>query len=533
MTNDDERQSEHSGTPPDDANASEQTQGASPNERTAERGAGPIPPQAGWPPAPPGWPPAPGSGTSGQPDWPPAPPSWQSQGWPPAPQGWPNAPQTPPSSPNPSPTQPADSVSSSYEWLVSPRSSQRRRTSRLPLILTLLAAAMIAFAGGMVVDHLTVSAQQQAAQQPLQDFAIYQQALQDIRDHYVGRSTLTDQQLLYGSIKGMVDSLGDTGHSRFLTPQEYQQMTSQLSGHVAGIGILVTETNNQLMVVRVITGSPADKAGVKAGDQIEAVDGASTSGLTFDQLAAKIGGDVGTKVTISVIHAGSTTPVDLSMTRTLVTAPLVDWNVIPGTHIADIALFKFSAGASAQVRQAIVGAQKAGAEAIVLDLRGNPGGRADEARTVASQFLSTGVVYLEEDAAGNRTEVTVDTSQVSTPLPMVMLVDHDTASAAEIVAGALQDAARSKVVGVTTYGTGTVLEPFVLSDGSVVLLGISDWLTPAGHRIFGKGITPDQTVALPTGGQPIDPIDLAGMTVSQLQSSGDAQLLAALKDLSS
>jgi carboxyl-terminal processing protease len=420
------------------------------------------------------------------------------------------------------------------DWLPassSPDSAKRRR-SRLPMIVSVLAAALIAFGGGMVVDHLTVSAQQTQAQAPLKDFAIYEQALQDIRDHYVGRNTLTDQQLLYGSISGLVDSLGDTNHTRFLTAQEYQQMTSQLSGSVAGIGILVSETNGSLTVARVIGGSPAESAGVKAGDTITAVDGVSTAGMTFDQLAAKIRGTIGTKVTISVIHAGTTTPVNLTMIRAQVATPLVDWNIVPGTHVADIALFEFSSGATSQVQLAIAAAKKQGATSIVFDLRGNPGGLADQARTVASEFLSSGVVYIEEDGSGNQTKITVDTSQVSTALPMVVVVDHDTASAAEIVAGALQDSHRAKVVGVTTVGTGTVLEPFVLSDGSVVLLGIADWLTPAGHRIFAKGITPDQTVAMPTGGQVIDPIDLSAMTSAQFQASTDAQLLAAVKAIS-
>jgi carboxyl-terminal processing protease len=399
------------------------------------------------------------------------------------------------------------------------------------VILTVLAAIVLAFAGGMVVDHLAVPSHQEAASQPLKDFAVYEQALQDIRDHYVGRNALTDQQLLYGSISGLVDSLGDTNHTRFLTPQEYQQMTSQLSGKVAGIGILVTDTNGALTIVRVIAGSPAESAGVKAGDQITAVGGVSTAGMTFDQLAAKIRGEIGTKVTISVIHAGTTTPVDISMTRANVTTPLVDWNIVPGTHIADIALFEFSSGAADQIHEAVVAAQKANATSIVLDLRGNPGGLASEAQTVASEFMSTGVIYLEEDASGKRTEVSVDKSRLSTALPMVVLVDHGTASAAEIVAGAMQDSLRAKVIGVTTIGTGTVLQPYQLSDGSVLLLGVADWLTPAGHRIFGKGITPDQTVALPTAGQAIDPIELSTMTGAQLQASGDAQLLAALKAL--
>jgi carboxyl-terminal processing protease len=229
--------------------------------------------------------------------------------------------------------------------------------------------------------------------------------------------------------------------------------------------------------------------------------------------------------------------VDITMTRATVTAPLVDWGMVPGTHIADIALYEFHDGAADQVKQAIEGAKLQGATAIVLDLRGNPGGLADEARSVASEFLSTGNVYLEQDASGNRTPITVDTSWASTEaetagLPMVVLVDHDTASAAEIVAGALQDSLRAKIVGLTTVGTGTVLQAFPLSDGSVVLLGVADWLTPSGHLIFGRGITPDQTVALASGTTPVDPINLSGMTTASLQSSGDAQLLAAIADLS-
>ena len=556
MTIDDERQSEQSGTPPEDETASDQTQRASPAETTAGPTAGPasgptegpVAPQAGgptaptgwpsaqpgWPPAPQGWPPAPqGWPPSPQGWWPPAPQGW----WPPAPQAWPGAPQTPPPSPDSSPTSPADFVFDSAGRLVSPSAPTHRRPNRLPMILSVLAAVMIAFAGGMVVDHLTVSAQQTAQAQPLPDFTVYEQALQDIREHYVGSSSITDQQLLYGSISGMVDALGDTGHSRFLTPQEYQQEMSQLSGTVAGIGVLITQTNGELVVERVIAGSPAAGAGVLAGDQITAVNGTSTSGMTFDQLATLIRGNPGTQVTISVIHPGAATSVDITMTRATVTAPLVDWGMVPGTHIADIALYEFHDGAADQVKQAIEGAKLQGATAIVLDLRGNPGGLADEARSVASEFLSTGNVYLEQDASGNRTPITVDTSWASTEaetagLPMVVLVDHDTASAAEIVAGALQDSLRAKIVGLTTVGTGTVLQAFPLSDGSVVLLGVADWLTPSGHLIFGRGITPDQTVALASGTTPVDPINLSGMTTASLQSSGDAQLLAAIADLS-
>lgn len=415
-----------------------------------------------------------------------------------------------------------------------------RLSRRAPQVVGLISAVMIAFVGGMVVDHLSTSAAQPGPSatarasrtgQPLSNFDVYDQALQIIRDHYVGRSSVTDQQLLYGSISGMVDALGDTGHSRFLTPQQYQQMASELSGKVAGIGIIVGDNNGTLVVARVIGGSPAQKAGVQAGDQIVAVDGTSAAGLTFDQLAALIRGDPGTNVTLSVIHPDSTVSVDLTMTRAVVTAPIVDWGMVPGTKVADIALYEFDSGASVQIQNAIDGATAEGATAIVLDLRDDPGGLADEARKVASEFLASGVVYIEEDSSGKQTDITVDPSQRSTSLPMVVLVDRGTASAAEIVTGAVQDANRARVVGLATVGTGTVLQPFFLSDGSVVLLGIADWLTPAGHRIFGKGITPDEIVALPAGGLAIDPADLGKMTAAQVKASTDTELQAALKDL--
>ena len=150
---------------------------------------------------------------------------------------------------------------------------------------------------------------------------------------------------------------------------------------------------------------------------------------------------------------------------------------------------------------------------------------------MASEFLSSGVVYIQQDANGNDVNENVDTGRTHTSLPLVVLVDHDSASSSEIVAGALQDSGRARVVGEPTYGTGTVLQQFTLSDGSVLILGTAWWLTPDGHRIFGVGIKPDQTVAMSSGAVPIDPTDLGTMTTSQLASSGDAELLAAVGDL--
>ncbi len=462
------------------------------------------------PPAPPVWPP----------QVPPAPPGWQpGPGWQPANQPQPYGTGSVP---------PAGDVVA-------------RRRSRLPAFLAVVAACLISFSGGMVVDHTfypgTVSSSGQPASAPsaasaFPGLALYDEALQIVKDHFVGRASVTDQQLLYGAIAGMVNALGDTGHSTFLTPSQYAAFEASLSADIAGIGVVISGNNSEFTVVKVIAGSPAAAGGMKVGDTITAVGGTSTDGLSIDDLSTIIRGKVGTKVTVTVLHLGSTTPVDITMTRANVTVPLAEWGMIPGTHIADIALAEFSTGAADQLWSDITAAQKAGATSLILDLRGNPGGYASEAQEVASEFLSSGVVYIQQDASGNDTDVKVDTSRPHTNLPLVVLVDHDSASSAEIVAGALQDNNRARIVGVSTFGTATVLQEFKLSDGSVIILGTSWWLTPDGHKIFGVGITPNQTVELAAGTIPIDPTTLPTMTAAQLKASGDADVLAAVADLS-
>ena len=474
------------------------------------------PVQPGWQPVQPGW----QSDQPAQPGWQPVQPAWQ-------------------------PGQPAGDVTS-------------RRPSRLPQALGIVAACLLAFSGGLLTDHYGFPASTTCAPQAQKSTAtsgssaagatqdcsaatpsgssdassLYDQALQIIKKNYVGRSSVTDQQLLYGAISGMVDSLGDTGHSTFLTPQEYAAFEASLSDTLAGIGVMLSDNAGAFTVTKVLTGSPAEAAGVKAGDVITAVDGTTTTGMSMDVLTTKIRGTAGTKVTITVIHTGSTTPVSISITRANITVPLVEWGMVPGTHIADIALAEFSTGAADQLWTDITAAKAAGATSMILDLRGNPGGYAAEAQEVASEFMSSGTVYIQQDANGKNTSVTVDTARAHTTLPLVVLVDHDSASSAEIVAGALQDSHRAlKIVGVATYGTGTVLQAFPLSDGSVIILGTSWWLTPAGHRIFGVGITPDQKVQMPTGIFAADPSTFTSMTAAQFTATQDAQLQAAVNDL--
>lgn len=524
----DDKKQDNSGTPPDETAAGSIP--ATP-ETMPE-----TPPASPWqPPAPSGW------SSSGQSQWgtpptapnqpspwpqqqPPAPPAWQSN------TGWQAGPSW----------QPQSSWGPSYGSMPPVGGATGRRPSRLPTLIVVVAACLLAFSGGLLTDHtvfLDATSNLNGAvgtanpNASIQNASLYSEAVQIVKQNYVGRSSLTDNQLLYGSIAGMVDSLGDTGHSQFLTAAQYAAMQSDLSASIAGIGVILSDDNGAFKINRVITGSPAASGGIQAGDVITAVDGTTTANMNFSELATRIRGAAGTKVTITVIHLGSSTPVDITVTRATITVPLASWGMVPGTHVADISLAEFSTGAADQVQADITEARAAGATSMILDLRGNPGGYANEAQDVASEFLSTGTVYIQQDANGHNTSEKVNTGLTHTNLPLVVLVDHDSASSSEIVAGALQDSGRAKIVGVNTFGTGTVLEPFKLSDGSVIILGTEWWLTPNGHRIFGVGITPDQVVRMQGIAMPTDPTALATMTFSQFSTSTDAQLIAAVADL--
>jgi carboxyl-terminal processing protease len=231
------------------------------------------------------------------------------------------------------------------------------------------------------------------------------------------------------------------------------------------------------------------------------------------------------------MHQGETAQTDITIVRAKISVPSVTWSMLPGTKTAHILISQFASNATAGLVTAINNAQDAGATSIVLDLRNDTGGLLDEATGVTSQFVKQGNVLMVQDAQGKRTPVTVRGGGVALNIPMVVLVNNGTASAAEIVAGALQDHQRATIIGEKTFGTGTVLSTYHLSDGSAILLGTEEWLTPDGRQIWHNGITPDIEVALPSGATPLIPEQETNMTADQLQKSQDAQLLRALQEL--
>jgi carboxyl-terminal processing protease len=419
----------------------------------------------------------------------------------------------------------------------SPAAVRGRRTAIRRVVVGVALVAV--FSAGIGVGRIVTASSGEATATPSPaspgtpagaDFGLIREAWDVLHEKYVGRSDLDDRDLVYGAIDGLTEAVGDTGHTDFMTPEEREQRNESLSGSYVGIGVRIDTTEDGLpRIVGVFGDSPAAKAGLAVDDVIVEVDGKSTVGATIDDVASWIRGEAGTKVTVTVRADGSGPERTLSIERADVPIEPVTWTMVPGSTTGLIRLEQFSTGAADELVEALQAARDTGAERIVLDLRGNPGGYVNEAVGVASQFLTSGLVYVERDAQGNETKHEVSPGGIATELPLVVLVNGDTASSSEIVSGALQDADRAEVVGVTTYGTGTVLGEFALSDGSALRVGTVEWLTPAGRRIWHEGIAPDVSVTMPDGAEALTPDDVRGMTPAAVASMTDTQLLRALE----
>jgi carboxyl-terminal processing protease len=407
--------------------------------------------------------------------------------------------------------------------------SRGRRLAR-PVGLVLLAVMLVAVGAGL--DRAGVlpggPATDPAAASP--QFALIRQAWDLLHQQYVGRSTLDDTQLAYAAIGALADSTGDTGHTSFETPAELAAEQAVLSGRYVGIGVALEPSTGGAVIRLVFDGSPAARAGLRTGDLILAVDGRDVTGLTITKLSGLIGGPAGSSVTLTIRPAAGGPTRQVTVTREPITIPVVEWAMIPGSHLADVRIDQFSDGATKSLVEALRNAKTAGATGVVLDLRGDPGGLVSEAVGVASQFIDAGIVYRERDASGHETDAAVQPGGVALTTPLVMLVDHGTASAAEIVASAIQDARRALIVGQPTFGTGTILAQFSLADGSALRIGTVEWLTRNGRSTWHVGVAPDQVVALGKGEQPVTPVQLKSMS-GPLTKIPDAQLQAGSRHL--
>ncbi len=399
------------------------------------------------------------------------------------------------------------------------------------MLPTILLALLIGFFGGYASAAVGGRSGCPLSGAQCAQFGNFWRAWQLATDKYVDAKAIDPQKMVDGAISGMLASLGDTGHTRYLPASEAKAERESLAGKFEGIGAFISMKDGDLVITAPIDGSPAERAGIRAGDIILRVDGVDVSGLAVDQLTSKVRGPKGTRVTLTVRHVGATEPVDIVVIRDEIKVTSVSWSMLP-QRVAMIHINRFSAGTSDEFKAALAAAQKAGATSIVLDLRNNPGGFVDELIQTADQLLPpNSTVLIEADRAGTRTPRTTGASSVPTTLPLVVLVNENTASAAEILAGALKDDKRAEVIGVNTFGTATVLSLFDLDGGAQVRLGTSQWLTPSGAEVRGKGITPTQRVALNPGVSGLSNKEAAALPLADLLSGQDTQLAAALRAL--
>lgn len=362
-------------------------------------------------------------------------------------------------------------------------------------------------------------------------FRPFWEAWNIVAERYVDPEAVDPQAMTYGAIRGMLDVLGDVGHTRFLTPEERQLEQTGLAGEFAGIGAEVAQDDDgRIVIIAPLEGSPAEAAGIQAGDVIVRINGEPTENMDLTEAILKVRGEPGTEVTLTVIHPGQTELTEITITREEIEIPGASWTMLPG-NVAYIRLNQFSANLHDELVRILEEAEQQNAERYLIDVRNNPGGLVDQVVAVTSEFLPEGIVFIQRSRGGQREEFRVRGGAMVPDAPMVVLSNEGSASAAEIFAGALKDQGRATVVGETTFGTGTVLNTFALSDGSALLLGVAEWLTPNGHLIKGNGIEPDMQVALPPEVQPFSPRRAEGLTQEELLELPDTQFVEGYKRL--
>jgi carboxyl-terminal processing protease len=396
---------------------------------------------------------------------------------------------------------PADSAPAAS----SPRRGRFVAPHRLGLILVAVLAGSALFVGGYSLGAHVATTPGTPTDEETR-FGPFWDVYQLIQNDYAGSPKPTKDQLVQAAIKGMMESLNDPW-SYYQGPTDFQNSLLSVGGQAEGIGVQVqlqpvdanstTSCSNigngcELAVVKPIPGSPAEAAGIKAGDVIAAVNGTSLDGKTIDQATALIKGPKNTSVTISILRG--TTTIQVTIVRNVFSQPQVDTKTLANGQVAYIHVDGVNGPASSQFDLALTAALAAGQRNVIIDLRGNLGGYVADAVKIASEFLPSGTIAYQEDASGNMSEVPATSGGRATneSVHVVVLVDGNTASAAEIIAGALQSHGRAKLIGAKTYGKGVVQEWLPLSNNfGGIHLTVARWLTPDKVWIQGKGLLPD------------------------------------------
>jgi len=320
-------------------------------------------------------------------------------------------------------------------------------------------------------------------------FASVEQTWNIILNDYVEKDKIDVDALSQAAIEGMVEALDDP-YTAYLDAETYQFELGGLEGKFEGIGAEVTIRDGQLMVIAPLAGSPAAEAGIQPGDAILEIDGVSTSDMSLYEAILRVRGPKGTSVSLLILHQDETEPVEIVIVRDVIEVDSVNFEM--RGDIAYINITGFTGQTNEELSLVLEAIDTENASGIILDLRGNPGGGVEAVVNVASRFLDEDeVVFSIRDNEGNLDIIKANSQEVTTDLPMVVLVDGFSASGSEVLAGAFQDNGRATIAGTTTFGKGSVNYLIQLEDGSGLYITYARWLTPNGSLIEGKGIVPD------------------------------------------
>lgn len=346
------------------------------------------------------------------------------------------------------------------------------------------------------------------------NFNLFWQVWDMLEKNYVNRDKLNEKEMLYGAIHGLVASTKDP-YTIFMDPNEAKTFDDDLAGTFEGIGAEIGIKKDRLVVIAPVPDSPAEKAGVRAGDFIAGINGSSTQGLSTDQAVRLIRGTKGTEVKLMIIHSGEDKPIEIKIIRDVIKVKSVKTEMRKdGLYV--ITISNFNNDTDVLFDDAVKDIQAKKPKGIILDLRNNPGGYLETAVNVASSWVESGVIVTERFADTKENPYDARGNAFLKDYATVVLVNQGSASASEIVSGALQDYNKATLIGKQTFGKGSVQVLETLKDGSSLKVTIAKWLTPKGNNINEKGITPDKTIDL---------------TSKDYESNKDPQLDAAIKTL--
>jgi carboxyl-terminal processing protease len=364
------------------------------------------------------------------------------------------------------------------------------KNTKIPLISSLILLLLVLSIGAGFAACGVTSLRSPAPAEAPKELSTLQEVWDVLHQKYVETEALDDEKLAQGAIRGLLEALDDP-YTAYLDPDTYKMETTGIHGKFQGIGAHVNMKEDQLEVIAPIPGTPAERAGIRPGDRIMEVNGEPTRGMSLHEAVLKIRGPEGTPVTLLILHKGEETPVTITIVRAEIKVASVR-SELKG-DIAKVQILYFSLRTPQEIRAVLSDLPRQGVKGILLDLRNNPGGVLQAVVEVADEFLEKGVILYQLDNKGERKTWMAQEGGLATGLPLAVLVNGNSASGSEVLAGAFQDRG-IPIFGTQTYGKGSVNVLYPLEDGAALMLTTARWLTPEGRRIEGKGLTPDIVV---------------------------------------